>query len=87
MLEHLRSYWWVYWAVLASIGIGWLRFARSDPELSRRDRFRSLLRGHRYYDRSNPAYDPGLPSRQGLLVFIGVPLVALALVISWAIEN
>ena len=83
MIEHLRTYWAAYWGIFASIGLILFRFARTDRNLSRGARLRSLIQGNRYFDPNSPAYDPGLPGRQLLLLLVGFPLIVIALVAAW----
>lgn len=83
LINHLQGYWWAYWAAFASALLLFVRFKRTDRSKSPVARVRSLLSGHRYGDPTSPAYDPGLFGRQLRLLALGLPLIALALVIVW----
>ncbi len=83
LINHLQGYWWAYWAAFALALLLFVRFKRTDHSQSTVARVRSLLNGHRYGDPTSPAYDPGLFGRQLRLLALGLPLIALALVIVW----
>ena len=83
MIEHLREHWWVYWGIGAAVALFAYRFSRSDGSKPFLQRARSLIDVYRYSDPSSKSYDPGFISRQLVIIVVGIPVVGLALLVTW----
>ena len=70
MLQHIQDYWWAYWGTAATIGWSIYQYRRTDSDLPRTRRLKSLIRG---YDE----HEGGIPPR--VLLLAGIALLILAI--------
>jgi hypothetical protein len=87
MIEFINKYWFFIFGAIGTAAFVWYRFKQTDDAKPVNERLRSLLRGNRYYDPASSSYDPGLFGRQIFLLLLGLPLIALALLIAWLFGN
>ena len=83
MIEHVGKYWFIYWGLFAGIALLWHQSRRGSASKGLLASLRKNI--DRYQDPESPLYDPGLLGRQASLIFIGLALIAVALLSVWFI--
>lgn len=85
MFENLGKYWYICFGFLGAVGLLWYQSKRDGSNTGLLGALRNNI--NRHEDPESPLYDPGMLGRQLRLIAIGLPLIALALLLAWFVQT
>ena len=85
MSEQLSEYWYVIAAILGAVGLLRWQARQRGGDDSLGSSFRKNI--DRHSDPKSALYDPGLFGRQLMILMIGLPLIAITLLVVWLVQN